>query len=331
MTRRAAARRRPPLDSVAAMTMRTRVAWAGAAVALSIGGLAACSSSQDVSVSAVGAGGPSAIQRASVKTVDVESVKFSLAVSASGIPGADGTATITADGAIDNANDRAQLTLDLSKAAAGLPGVAGAAIGSIGDGGRVQVVTQGSDAYVNVGSLASILGATSGQSWVKVSDEDHSAVSTGVSVASGSDILKLLGDAGNVTTVGPEEVRGVQTTHYRGTLDVAAAIKQLPADQQQQVSDRLSQLGIDPKSISFPVDVWIGEDDLVRRVQLGVDGSQLPGNEAKAVNATVTLEFYDFGAPVDITVPSPDQVFNFDLGMLKGLPGVSNLPGLGGS
>src|SRR5947207_13600235 len=109
------------------MTMRTRVAWTGAALALSIGGLAACSSSQDVTVasgSGAGAGGAAAIQRASVKTVDVQSLKLSLTVTASGVPGADGTATITADGAIDNANRRAQLTIDLSKAAAGLPDVA---------------------------------------------------------------------------------------------------------------------------------------------------------------------------------------------------------------
>ena len=314
------------------MTMRTRVAWAGAAVTLSIGGLAACSSSQDVSVSAAtGAGGPSAIQRASVKTVDVGSAKFSLTVSASGVPGTTGTASVNADGAIDNANQRAQITVDLSKAADGLPGVAGAAIGALGDNGQVQIVTDGPDAYLKLGSLASILGATSGQSWVKVSDKNHSGVSTGVSVASGSEILKLLGETGNVTTVGAEQVRGVQTTHYRGTLDVAAAIGQLPADEQKQVSDRLSQLGIDPKSISFPVEVWVGEDDLVRRVQLGFDGSQIPGGETAGVKATVTLEFYDFGAPVDITVPSPDQVFNFDPSMLKGLPGLSGLPGLGGS
>jgi len=308
--------------------MRTRVAWAGAAVALSIGGLAACSSSQDVSVTAARGAGASPIQRASVKTVDVESVKLSLTISASGLPGTSGAASVTADGAIDNANHRSQLTLDLSKAASGLPGVASTAIGALGDGGRVQIVTDGPDAYLKLGSLASILGATTGQSWVKVSDKNNRTVSTGVSVADGTELLKLLGQAGNVTTVGPEAVRGVDTTHYRGTLDVAAAISQLPADDQKNVSDRLSQLGIDPKSISFPVDVWIGQDDLVRRVQLGVDGSKLPGGKTDAVNATVTLEFYDFGSPVDITVPAPDQVFNFDPSMLKGLSGLPGLSGL---
>jgi hypothetical protein len=310
------------------MTMRTRVAWAGAAVALSIGGLAACSSSQDVTVAASGGGasGASAIERASVKTVDVESVKLSLTVTASGVPGANGTATVTADGAIDNASKRAQLTIDLSKAAAGLPDMAGAALGALGNGGRVDVVTDGSDAYVNVGSLGSILGATSGKSWVKISSKE-AADGAAAAVASGTEILTLLGQAGDVTTVGTEQVRSVDTTHYRGTLDVAAALGQLPADEQGKIGDRLSQLGIDPTALSFPVDVWIGQDDLVRRVQLGVDGSKLPGGSTAGTTATVTLELYDFGVPVNVTVPPADQVFTLDPGALKGLSGLSGIGG----
>jgi hypothetical protein len=310
------------------MTMRTRVAWAGAAVALSIGGLAACSSSQDVTVaSAGGAGGASAIERASVKTVDVESVKLSLTVTASGVPGANGTATITADGAIDNANRRAQLTIDLSKAAAGLPDMAGAALGALGNEGRVDVVTDGSDAYVNVGSLGSILGATSGTSWVKISGKEGADGGAEAAVASGTEILQLLGQAGDVTTAGTEQVRGVDTTHYRGTLDVAAALSLLPADEQAKIGDRLSQLGIDPKALNFPFDVWIGQDDFVRRVQLGVDGAKLPGGSTAGTTATVTLELYDFGAPVNVTVPPADQVFTLDPGALKGLSGRSGIGG----
>jgi hypothetical protein len=311
------------------MTMRTRVAWAGAALALSIGGLAACSSSQDVTVAASGAGDSAAraIERASVKTVDVESVKLSLTLTAAGVPGANGTATVTADGAIDNANQRAQLTIDLSKAAAGLPDMAGAALGALGNDGRVDVVTDGSDAYVNVGSLGSILGATAGQSWVKISGKEAADAAPEAAVASGTEILKLLGQAGDITTVGTEQVRGVETTHYRGTLDVAAALSQLPADEQGEIGDRLTQLGIDPKALSFPLDVWIDQDDLVRRVLLGVDGSKLPGGSTAGTTATVTLEFYDFGAPVNVTVPPADQVFTLDPGLLKGLSG---LPGIGG-
>jgi len=300
-------------------------------VALAIGGLAACASNQDVTVGAgsgTGTAGATAIERASVKTVEVKTAKVSLTVSATGLPGSSGAATITADGAIDNVNGRAQLTADLSKAAAGLPSIAGGALSALGDG-KLQIVTDGSNAYVKVGTLASIFGATSDQTWVKVSGNGDASSANSSTVADGTEVLKILGQAGDVTTVGTESVRGVDTTHYRGTLDVAAALGQLSADERAKIEGQLSQVGIDPKAINFPVDVWIGQDDLVRRVQVGVDGSQFAGTAAPTggVNATVTVELYDFGAPVDITIPSADQVFNLDAGALKGLSGLAGLGG----
>ncbi|HKA03772.1 MAG TPA: LppX_LprAFG lipoprotein [Acidimicrobiales bacterium] len=312
------------------MTMRIRVASTGAALVLAVGGLAACGSSQDVTVGAAagaGAGGATAIERASVRTVAIDTAKLSLTVAATGLPGSSGPATVTADGAIDNTNGRAELNVDLSQATAGLPEVAGGVLGALGDG-HLQVVTDGSNAYLKIGALASIFGATSNKSWVKLTGDGTANASKGSAVADGTDILKILGQAGDVTTVGTEAVRGVETTHYRGTLDVSAALGQLGADERAEVQDRLAQLGIDPKAINFPVDVWIGQDDLVRRVQVGLDGSQFEGANVPTggLDATVTLELYDFGAPVDITVPSADQVFTVDPGSF---PGIS-LPGLGG-
>jgi hypothetical protein len=313
------------------MTMRIRVASTGAAVVLALGGLAACASGQDVTVGAgagAGAGGATAIERASVKTVAIDTAKLSLTVSATGLPGSSGPATFTAEGAIDNTNGRAELNVDLSQATAGLPDIAGGVLGALGDG-HLQLVTDGSDAYLKIGALASIFGATSDKSWVKLTGDGSSDASKGSTVADGTEILKLLGQAGDVTTVGTEAVRGVDTTHYRGTLDVAAALGQLGADERAQVQDRLGQVGIDPKAINFPVDVWIGQDDLVRRVQVGIDGSQFSGANLPTggVDATVTVELYDFDVPVDITIPSADQVFTVDPGSL---PGISGLPGLGG-
>ncbi len=314
--------------------MRIRVASTGAALVLALGGLAACASNQDVSVSAgaaAGAGGATAIERASVKTVAIDTAKVSLTVSATGLPGSSGPAAVTAEGAIDTVNGRAQLSVDLSQAAAGLPEIAGGVLGSLGDG-RLEVVADGSDAYLKIGTLASLFGATSDQAWVKLTGDGTADTAKGSIVADGTEILNLLGRAGDVTTVGTETVRGVATTHYRGTLDVAAALDQVGADEQAQAKDQLAQLGIDPKDVNIPVDVWIGEDDLVRRVQVGVDGSQFAGTEVPTggVNATITVELYDFGAPVDITIPPADQVFTVDpsaLGGLSGLPGLGELGG----
>ena len=70
------------------------------------------------------------------------------------------------------------------------------------------------------------------------------------------------------------------------------------------------------------MDVWIGSDGLVRRVQIGVSGLQ-PTTPSTAsptgVGGTLTMEFYDFGQPVDITIPPADQVFQVDPSILGNL------------
>jgi len=69
-----------------------------------------------------------------------------------------------------------------------------------------------------------------------------------------------------------------------------------------------------------PVDVWIGNDGLVRRVQIGVSGlhATTPSTSGD-LGGTMTMEFFDFGQPVDITVPPADQVFEVDPSMLGSL------------
>ena len=63
------------------------------------------------------------------------------------------------------------------------------------------------------------------------------------------------------------------------------------------IEAQLDQLG----ETSIPVDVWVDADGLVRRMQLDM-GGMLGGT------ATLTIELFDYGQPVDIEVPSPDDV-----------------------
>src|SRR5437867_2111663 len=120
--------------------MRTRVAAIGAAVALAIGGLAACSNSQDV-------------------------VRSGAASASEGVP------------------------------------------------------------------LDAFQRATSNAQWIKLSADSPVAGVVGAPLGNGTEILKLLDQAGNVTTVGSEQVRGVDTTHYQGSLDIASALAAASADE----------------------------------------------------------------------------------------------------
>jgi hypothetical protein len=300
------------------MVMRTRVAVVGVSVALAIGGVAACSSSQEVVRTDAAASPAKLVQNAADQTAAADSAKVSVTVDATGVPGTNGTATFTADGAIDNVAHRTQFSIDLSKLGASLPSAASSALGALG--GKVDVVTDGTDVYLNLGSLGGILGATTGQSWVKIGGKGQPAGDASAYFAAGSEVLKVMGNAGQVTTVGNEQVRGVDTTHYRGTVNIASALAELPADQRAQVQQKLDQVGVDPTSVGFPVDVWVGKDGLVRRIQLGLDTSHLPAvGSAANVKATLTMDLYDIGQPVNITVPPANQVFTIDPGILGAL------------
>jgi hypothetical protein len=98
----------------------------GAAVALAIGGLAACSGGgQDVVRSgaggAVAAADPAgALKQAAENTTQAGTAKVSMAFSLTGVPGID-TASFTMDGAIDADQEQSSFSVDLSQLTAALP------------------------------------------------------------------------------------------------------------------------------------------------------------------------------------------------------------------
>jgi hypothetical protein len=297
----------------------------GASIALAIGGLAACSSGgQDVVRSgaggAVAAADPAeALKQAAQKTTDAGTAKVAMTFGVTGVPGL-GDTTFSIDGALDSTTGRSAFTMDLSKLTAALPPSQQAGVGAILGNGNIQIVTDGGDVYMQLGGLATLLGATTGQTWIKVPVGSDAASAVGAPLGDGTEILKLLDQAGGVTTVGTEQVRGVDTTHYQGTLDLASALAEASADQRSKAESELGKVGIDPSTATVPVDVWIGSDGLVRRVMIGVDG--LKATTASSTGATsgnVTMEFYDFGQPVNITVPPADQVLSVDPSMLGSL------------
>jgi LppX_LprAFG lipoprotein len=108
--------------------------------------------------------------------------------------------------------------------------------------------------------------------------------------------LQFLRGVSDVESVGEEEVRGVPTTHYTGTVDLRSRSETDPA-----LEDTIEQL-IQQTGISeVPVEVWIDEDNFVRRMKQTMEGATAgPG---MTMDMTTTTELYDFGT--DITVEEP--------------------------
>ena len=244
------------------------------------------------------------------ETVADKSSRVAFQVKMTGQPEVPEGITITGDGAFDYANKRGSFTMVI-------PPVGGVEIG------QIQAVFLGNVMYQKFpAQFAQFLG---GKPWIKI---DLAAVSemAGVDIntimqAQSSDPTQALqflrGAADDVTEVGKEELRGDDVTHYRATLDFQKAVAAAPPEQQAA----LRQAAEIYAGQKVPAEMWIDDEDRLRRMTYKVDLAmlQLPEGAATAgAKPTGTMDFnmelFEFGVAVDAAAPPPDQVT--DLGAL---------------
>jgi len=171
-------------------------------------------------------------------------------------------------------------------------------LGGQGLPGGARVVLQGETVYVKVEALNKMFGAT--KPWIKVplnEAGDREQVNQLLGQVQQFDlaaVTKMVTASQDIKSVGTENVGGEDTTHYAGTFPVDAAVKQLPADQQEQAKSNMAEL----KDIKF--DIWVGADGLPRK--LTMNGAKEGGTMDAA------LLFKGFNEPVGIETPPADQV-----------------------
>jgi hypothetical protein len=105
-----------------------------------------------------------------------------------------------------------------------------------------------------------------------------------------------------ITKIGEEDVRGVPTSRYRATVDLNALEAQAPPGKEDEWAAYVQTLRDRLGLASIPVEVWVDKEGLIRRF------NHEYGFSAEGTTAVVTTELFDFGAPVDVTAPPPDQV-----------------------
>ena len=124
----------------------------------------------------------------------------------------------------------------------------------------------------------------------------------------------LFAGAVHVAERGTEEINGVETTHYVGTIDLAKAIEgfadtftedvdRKTAKQLEAAFGQLEDLGLG----RIPFEAWIDAHGLLRRESLAMDfGALIPG--AGDASMEMTVDFSDFGEPIEIEIPKPSEV-----------------------
>jgi hypothetical protein len=137
-----------------------------------------------------------------------------------------------------------------------------------------------------------------GDKWIK------SPAEAGLSTSDPMGQLDSLKDVADLEEVGTEDVNGVSTTHYTGTIDLQAALKSagLPKDQVKAAEKALAK-----PTEGATIDVWVDDQQRIVKVRqsvsLNVDGQGDSG-------LTSTMTFSDFGTELDVTAPDPADVID---------------------
>ena len=209
--------------------------------------------------------------------------------------GADGEPTVAvAKGVIDFANRQGSMTV-----AAGEE--------------EFEVVFRGTTLYEHLPEIA----GAAGKEWLRI---DLDEVGGPAELEGLSDLLQAQSDdpatalwslhgAGQVSRIGKEAIRGARTTWFEATVDVDKAAAAAPAEQQAALGRIKEAFGV----TRIPTDVWIDGDGRVRRLKQTLDytGAAQVGSGSLPEKVELTLELYDFGTPVSVRLPPPDDVADY--------------------
>jgi hypothetical protein len=294
-----------------------RFALAPLALALVVAG-AGCGGGKDASSTSLPV--LEDFQPVAAATARTDSARFEMELSMQ-IPGFDQAFSFTASGASDEKSGKGEFTMDLGSFAELMGGLAGSMGGKAPAGfgdpenWKLEMRLDGTVAYMHMPLLAGKL--PGGKEWVRL-DLEKAASLQGLDLAQlqgfaeGSDPRQMLdflrAVSSEVTRVGTEDVRGVETTHYFAVVDFQKALADLAKKSGQ--SSLLTQLGGFASSLqNVPLDVWVDADNLVRRMNMDLSFA-VPGQSGEA-KVSMAMEIFDYGQPVTVDVPPASDTVDF--------------------
>jgi hypothetical protein len=174
---------------------------------------------------------------------------------------------------------------------------------SLLSGAAVEVRAVDSTLYVRVPAGLSFF-LPSVKPWLALQgDTSLDAFGLGELQQNPGELLTLLrASSTRVTKTGAAVVRGTETTRYTAQLDLAKALEAnagslgLTATEREQLRRAADELRRQAKQTSVPVGVFVDDDGFVRRLTVASDGER------------VTVDFWDFGANVDVQAPPAADV-----------------------
>ena len=126
-----------------------------------------------------------------------------------------------------------------------------------------------------------------------------------------SDFLAFLRGAEGIEVVGTEEVRGVETTHFSGTLDFSELVKHAPeGEERDTAAEAIEELERQMGELEATFDAWVDDDGVPWRVSFGFAPQNAEGS------FVLMMDVLEIGGEVDVEIPAPKDVRDMgDVGM----------------
>lgn len=128
---------------------------------------------------------------------------------------------------------------------------------------------------------------------------------TGTTSGDPTRALQSMFGANKVWDSGQDILRGVHVHHFLILIDLNKAAARLKGADRAVLRQMIRRFGMD----SLPADIWVDGEGFVRKVQYTLIVAPPPTDRrAPAVTMDFSMEMYDFGKPVHISVPPAGQV-----------------------
>jgi hypothetical protein len=218
------------------------------------------------------------------------------------LEGFDEPSRMSGFGVIDPATERMQFVMEMGET-------------PLGDLGTMEIVGDGLVMYMK-SSFFNSLGPMP-TPWLKMDLDaigekmgfDMSALMEAGGGHDPSQMIDFLHGAADVEEVGRATVHGYETTHYRTVVDLRDAAAAAPPEIRDRVASSVDRLIELSGESSYPMDVWVDDANLVRRMKYVMDYTEVdPSLGMPPMKMTDTTDFMEYGIRARIKPPRPSQV-----------------------
>lgn len=220
--------------------------------------------------------------------------------------------SITAEADIDNATQRASMTMDLGMM-----------------GGEMEMVMDDGVIYMRSPTFED-----APTPWLSFDPSKMDPATAaqfggfGAGTTDPSAYAGLFAGVFDVEASGEADIDGSATTRYTGTIDLQKVLEGFAdvvgedadagtTEQLEATIEQFEALGIDGK---IPFQIWIDDEGLPRRQRITMDfGGLIPGTGD--AHMEMTVEYSAFGEPVNVELPKASQVTDVTKMMTQGAAG----------